>query len=129
MMTLLVLLCFGLFGVNAQSPDALIGKWEAVYEEDGEKATVTYKFSKENDKLICHTIYIKDDNGEGGEYNSVAMKNIRFEEGVGRAKYMYREEDKTYEMKAYLELKKPTLLQVSYSYWGFSETENWKKIE
>jgi hypothetical protein len=126
-MVLSILIGLGSVAVGAQSSDSLLGKWEAVYEGDGEKATVTYEFSKKNEKLVCHTVYIKDNSGEGGEYNTLAMKSIRFDEGEGKAKYIYKEEDETYEMKAYLELKETGVLKVSYSYWGISETETWKK--
>ncbi|MDY8136446.1 hypothetical protein [Aquimarina sp. 2201CG5-10] len=114
---------------QAQTNDTLIGKWETSYEEDGEKAYVTYEFKKVKEELKCYTLSIKNDKGEGGKYNSLAMKNIILNNGKGKAKYVYNEKGKNYVFDAKLNLKNENTLNISYSYWGYSNTEIWKRIE
>ncbi len=128
MLMLIILLLFSIW-INAQDGNVLIGKWETSYEEDGEKFYVTYEFKNINRKLKCYTLYIKDDKDEGAKYYSLAMEKIRMKEGKGDAKYKYNEGNKKYVFDAKLILKKTDILYVSYSFWGYSNTEIWKKVK
>jgi hypothetical protein len=114
---------------NAQSQEALIGQWEGKYEENGEVIYITYQFKKEGNQLKCYTMSIKDDRGEEGAYTDLVMEDIVFKDGKGKAKYLYSEDDENYTLKAKLYLKTDHTLHISYSYWGFSDTEVWKRLE
>ncbi len=107
----------------------LTGKWEAEYEENNEKSYVTYEFRKENRKLICYTTYFKDDKGQGEEYESLAIKDILFEGGKGNGKFMLAYEGKHYEVRANLTLRDSNTLVISYSAWGYSDSETWKRLK
>lgn len=115
--------------ISSQSNDSLLGKWQTTYEENGEKAFVSYEFKNVDGRLKCYTFYIKDDKGEGTKYHSLAMENIVLKEGNGKAKYRYNEEGKKYVFDANLYLKNENTLQISYSYWGYSNTEIWKRLK
>ncbi|MEM9142283.1 MAG: hypothetical protein AAGA86_04800 [Bacteroidota bacterium] len=118
-----------LSGAKAQDAKALLGKWETVYKDKEGTAHITYEFVNENGQLLCYTRYIADEGGNGSEYNTLAMKNIHFKAGTGKALFMYKADKEVYELKASLELEGTNALQVSYSYWGYSDTEQWKKVQ
>ncbi len=105
----------------------LAGKWEAEYEENNEKSYVTYEFRNENGKLTCYTTYIKDDKGRGGEHESLAIKNVLFEGEKGKGTFIFAHEGKNYEVRANLKLRDGNTLIVSYSAWGYSDSETWKR--
>ncbi len=113
--------------VNAQTNDALLGKWETTYEEDGKKTYITYEFKNVKGKLKCYTTSVKNNEGEEN-YESLAMEDISIKKGKGNAKYMYNEEGENYVLKAKLHFENANTLHISYSYWGYSNTEKWKRI-
>ena len=107
----------------------LAGKWEAEYEENNEKSYVTYEFRNKNRKLTCYTTYIKDDKGRGEKYESLAIKDILFEGKKGTGKFMLAYEGKNYEVRANLTLRDGNTLIISYSAWGYSDSETWKRLK
>ncbi len=107
----------------------LAGKWEAEYEENNEKSYVTYEFRNENRKLTCYTTYIKDDKGRGEKYESLAIKDILFEGNKGTGKFLLAYEGKNYEVRANLTLRDGNTLIISYSVWGYSDSETWKRLQ
>lgn len=115
--------------VKAQSYSSLIGQWKTIYEIEGEKIHVNYQFSYDNEKLLCRTLSLKDDKGNGEAYEVVVMSDIHFEKGKGEAKYSLKYEGETYEITATLQLINTNTLEVSYSYYGYTDTEVWKRIE
>ncbi|WP_299556848.1 hypothetical protein [Seonamhaeicola sp.] len=114
---------------TAQTTHPLIGAWGVAYEEDGEKIYLTNEFRKEKGELICYTTYIKDAKGNGEKYEAVVMQNIKFEDKNGKGDYKFTYEDKEYEVKAELQLTNYDTLIVSYSKWGYSDTETWKRLK
>ncbi|WP_298475580.1 hypothetical protein [uncultured Maribacter sp.] len=126
--TTILFLLLAVTTTTAQTKDVLLGKWEAAYEEKGEKFYVTYEFKKEKDKLKCRAIFIKNNKGEKGKYESLTMENIVLMRGKGKATYIYNEDGEKYMFNAKLNLKNKNTLSIKYTYWGFSETEVWKRI-
>ena len=116
-MTALVLVLMSIPNMTAQN-GLLAGKWEAEYEENNEKSYVTYEFRNENGKLTCYTTYIKDDNGHGEEYESLALKDVIFEGEKGKGTFIFIHEGENYEVRANLTLRDDRTLIVSYSAWG-----------
>ncbi|MEO1628940.1 MAG: hypothetical protein AAFV25_27585, partial [Bacteroidota bacterium] len=80
-------------------------------------------------KLLCHTLSLKDDQGRGEAYHSLVMTDIRFQGKKGEAQYLFKYEGETYEVKAALHLTSANTLEVSYSYYGYSDTEIWKRAD
>ncbi|MEW7277808.1 hypothetical protein ABW636_04370 [Aquimarina sp. 2201CG1-2-11] len=115
--------------IKGQSTTNLIGKWQTTYDDEGEKSYVTYEFKNVSGKLKCYTRYLKNDKGEGVKYTSLAMDKITLSNGKGNGKYKYNEGNKKYVFDAKLHLKNLTTLYVSYSFWGYSNTEIWKRIK
>ncbi|MEN0048919.1 MAG: hypothetical protein AAF806_17780 [Bacteroidota bacterium] len=115
--------------VNAQSNSSLIDKWETTYEVEGEKINIVYQFKNNNETLLCHTLFLSDDKGNREAYDSVVMTNIRFNGEKGKAQYLFQYEEKTYEVEAFLHLTNANTLEVSYSYYGYADTELWQKVE
>ncbi len=124
---LLALAAISITALFAQSKDTLLGKWDASYDVEGEKINVRYEFKYKNGKLLCYTLNIKDDQGNGEAYHSLAMSDITFQHGKGTAQYVMEYEGEKYEVEASLRLINAKTLQVSYSYYGYPETETWTK--
>ena len=125
----LLSLIFSSNHLNAQSINDLLGKWETTYIEEGEKATVVYEFIKEENQIKAYTILIKDDKGNKEPYKEVALDKIKFKDGKGKGTYFIEYDGDNYDLETDLKLKDATNLELSYSYWGYSDTEIWKKIE
>ena len=115
--------------IKAQNNNDLIGKWETTYDDEGEKSYVTYEFKNVSGNLKCYTLYLKNDKGEGVKYNALAMDKITLNNGKGIAKYKYNEGNKNYVFDTKLHLKNQSTLYVSYSFWGYSNTEIWKRVK
>ncbi len=113
--------------VNAQTNDALLGKWETTYDDDGKKIHMTYEFKNVKGKLKCYTTSAKNNEGEE-KFETLAMEEIKIKKGKGSAKYIYNEEGENYVLKAKLHFENINTLRISYSYWGYSNTETWKRI-
>ena len=126
---LLAFIVIALAHVNAQPTHPLIGKWQTVYDLEGEKVYVNYQFKKINGKLFCTTLFLKDEKGNSEAYNTVAMSDIDFENKKGKAQYMLKYEGELYEVEASLYLTNANTLEVRYSYYGYTNAEIWKKVE
>ncbi|MDN5215141.1 hypothetical protein QQ020_23880 [Fulvivirgaceae bacterium BMA12] len=114
---------------HGQSNSLLIGKWKTSYNDDGEKGFITYEIKTVDGKLKGHTQYIEDDKGNGEDYSSLVLKNIRFSDGKGKATYVIEYEGETYEAEASLTLVDVNTLKIHYSYMGYSDTETWKRVK
>jgi len=125
----IIILLFATTTITAQSSDALLGKWEGIYKENGEKALITYEFKQVKGKLKCYTVSIKGENGEEGVYESIVMRNVSLNSGNGKAIYIYNDNGEDYEFKAKLSLKSQNVLNISYSVMGYSDTEVWNRIK
>ena len=130
MILMIMLLTVIMSNANAQSNDSLIGKWATSYEEDGEIAHVTYEFKKSNGAFVCYMQYIQDDAGNGEAQSALVMRDIQLKKGKGKATYLLNYEGETYELMATLTLTNlNTTLEINYSYSGYSDTEEWKKVD
>ncbi|WBX75243.1 hypothetical protein PG911_11295 [Tenacibaculum ovolyticum] len=115
--------------LKAQTNDVLTGKWETTYKDNNENVYITYQFKYVKEKLKCYSVFIKDDSGKKGKYESLVMKNITLNNGNGKAIYIYNDNGVDYEFKANLLLKNENTLNVSYSVLGYSDTETWKRLK
>ena len=128
-MLLVLMMACTTTALPAQINNDLIGKWEANYVYKGEKSMVIYEFKIVDGKLQCYSILRKNDRDVEQKNNSLSMKKIRFEKGRGTCKYLLKYEEDTYNIKAKLSLKDKNTLEVSYSYYGYSDTEIWKRTQ
>ncbi len=114
---------------NAQSAQSLIGQWICSYEVDGENFSVKYQFKSESGQLKCYAVEMRDDQGNAEAFSTLAMKDISFKDGKGEATYIFNDEGEVYDTEADLILNSPTSLTVDYSYYGFGDTEHWKRMK
>lgn len=112
---------------NAQNAESLKGQWGTEYELDGEKTFVVYEFRKSDGKLKGYSILLKDGESKVVKDNTLVMHNIKMNKGKGSATYKMDYEGEKYEVKVTLTLKSKKVLNVSYSYSGYTETEVWVK--
>ncbi|HAP60438.1 MAG TPA: hypothetical protein DCR93_13405, partial [Cytophagales bacterium] len=110
------------------SSDALIGKWKADYEMEGEAFRVVYEFTLANGQLVGYARSMQDARDEEST-NTLVMDNIVFLDGRGTANYSIDYEGERYEVEATLELTRPDRLTVRYSYYGYAEEEVWHKMK
>ena len=122
-------MAIALSSAKAQSDHSLIGNWQSLYEVEGEKIRVDYQFRDEGKKLLCYAVLFKDDAGNAEAANTVVMSNIDFENQKGKAQYVFQYEGETYEVEAALHLVNAQTLEVHYSYYGYADTEIWKRQE
>lgn len=115
--------------VSSQSNSDLLGKWETIYEDNGNTYVVTYEFKNVDKTVKAYSILIKDGQNGAEKDNSIAMDEVQLKSGKGNAKYIIADEGKIYEMNAKLNMKDQNTLEVRYSYWGYSDTEIWKRIK
>jgi hypothetical protein len=115
--------------ITAQNTNDLIGKWETSYNDKGKNYTVVYEFKKEDKTVKAYTVLIKDEKGEQLEDNSLVLSKIEFKNKKGTCIYSLEYEGELYEIKSKLNLKDNNTLVLSYSYYGFSDTETWKRIK
>ncbi|SIQ20994.1 hypothetical protein [Maribacter ulvicola] len=120
---------FAIFTVTTQAQNSkdLNGKWEAYYEQDNEKGYVTYEFKTEDKKLKAYSTLLKDVNGYKVKDNTLTLNEIKFSKGKGKCKYLIKYKEKVYNVPAKLILIDENTLEVSYSYYGYSDTETWKR--
>lgn len=123
----ILVLFFTSYSLQAQSSASLKGKWETTYKLNGETGHVTYSFKDTKGKLQAYSISMKDDKGNEQKDNSLIMDKITFKDGKGTCTYMIKYEGKTYDIKAKLFLKNKNTLEVSYTYYGYSDKETWKR--
>lgn len=114
--------------MNAQN-QSLAGQWESRYELEGEKFEIAFEFKDDKGALQCHTLFLRDDQGNTENYDSIAMTDIQWKDKKGKAQYFFEYEGETYEVEASLHLVDANTLEVQYSYYGYSETEIWKKVK
>ncbi|MCT4631063.1 hypothetical protein [Winogradskyella sp.] len=115
--------------ITAQNTNDLIGKWETSYNDKGKNYIVVYEFKKEDKTVKAYTVLIKDEKGEQLEDNSLVLSKIEFKNKKGTCIYSLEYEGELYEIKSKLNLKDNNTLVLSYSYYGFSDTETWKRIK
>ena len=127
---LILMLCLTTSLIQAQSNEALIGIWEARYEEDGEVGYVTYEFTTNaSGEVKAHGILIKDEAGNSESFKALAMDTIVLKDGKGTARYYFEHEGETYDIQAQLQLKDSKTLVVSYAAWGYSGSETWTCLD
>ncbi|WP_299363476.1 hypothetical protein [Winogradskyella sp.] len=114
--------------MSAQTNHPLLGKWEATYTEKNESYQVIYEFKIENDRLKCYTYSIEKDKGEDEKYSSVIMKKVIFKGTKGTGVYIFEHEGKNYEVQANLKLENHNTLKISYTAWGYSDSETWRRV-
>lgn len=125
---LLLIACLSAVGISATSQSPLLGKWQTEYELEGDRFSIVYQFKDVEGKLKCYSLYTKTSKGQLEKHQALVMDAIDFENGTGTARYSLTYEGETYEVDATLKLEDNRILTVEYSYYGYGDTETWKRI-
>lgn len=125
--TLTVLLFFTIFIGYSQSQNNLLGKWKTTYDYEGQKLDVVYEIKNNSNKVKAFSIKMTI-LGESQKDDTMVMSNITMNDGKGKTKYYIEYEGKKYNVDAKLKLKDNNTLIVSYSYYGYSDNETWKRV-
>ena len=112
-----------------QAASTLLGKWASSFEWEGEQVHIQYEFRTVQGKLLCYSVQLADANGDALQDNTLVMTNIEFANGSGTATFTIKDEGETYEADATLKLTNSNTLQVDYSYYWYSDSETWKRIQ
>ena len=104
----------------------LIGKWETSYDMEGEKVIIIYEIKKEQGKYKAYSVLLKNAKGESQPDNTLVMPNIQLGK---KSDYVIEYEGKKYDIKADVKLKSKNTLEVFYDYYGYKNTEVWKKTK
>ncbi|OSY87401.1 hypothetical protein WH52_11000 [Tenacibaculum holothuriorum] len=104
----------------------LVGKWETSYDMEGEKVFVVYEIKKEMGKYKAYSVLLKNEKGEAQPDNTLVMPNIQLGK---KSDYVIEYEGKKYDIKADVKLKSMNTIEVFYNYYGYKNTEIWKKVK
>ncbi|MEM7374404.1 MAG: hypothetical protein AAF587_37770 [Bacteroidota bacterium] len=110
------------------SYSALLGDWKASYDSEEFRGEVIYQFREKEGSLKAYSIKLTDENGNSMKDNSLVLVLTSFEEKQGTARYGLEYEGERYEVESEIELIDDSKLQISYDYFGYSDTEYWHKI-
>lgn len=127
-MALLFSILFGASALQAQTASRLLGTWQSTEQEDGETYHVVYEFKEVDQTIKAYTISIKDENGNTESFSDLALDKVSFKQNTGTAIYHFEYEGKQYDVSANLTLKDNNTLLLEYSYWGFSDSETWIRV-
>ncbi|MEM9546446.1 MAG: hypothetical protein AAGA77_10770 [Bacteroidota bacterium] len=106
----------------------LIGTWKVKYTSEEFTGAVVYKIKKEGSVYNAYTYRYEDENGYSEKAEEIKSLTIKPFSG-NSAKGMYRiaYEGEKYEVECQIKKISDTSFSLSYDYYGYSDTETWKK--
>jgi len=105
------------------SKHPLEGKWKVNYKEEG---SVMYQLKMEHNKLVGCSIKLMDVKGQFTSDHTKIFTLTSFINNKGNGIYSVAYENKIYDIPCELDLKSSELY-VSYDYYGYKDTEIWKR--
>ncbi len=115
-------------GVSAEQAPYLLGKWEVNYSSKEFTGTVVYDIKQEQKELVAYTYQYKDTNGYTEKAEGAKVLTIHsFDGKEGKGTYTTEYEGKTLDIACKIEKVDAKTLKLSYDYYGYSESETWKK--
>ncbi|PCE66037.1 hypothetical protein [Sediminicola luteus] len=123
---ILILACTLGHQAHAQNQEKLHGHWKTTYDYQGDKVEVTYQIKTEAKKTQARTVKMSMQ-GQSEKDDTLVMSNITMSNGKGSTKYHIEYEGEKYDVDAKLKLVDKNTLEVSYDFYGYSDTETWKR--
>ncbi|MGB0891127.1 MAG: hypothetical protein ACPGUU_02160 [Flavobacteriaceae bacterium] len=112
--------------LDTQKSTSLAGKWKVNYKSL--KGSVVYNMKKEGKLYNAFTYEIQDENGYGEKVPAVKTLIIKsFDGKKGKGIYKIEYEGKKYDVPCRIKLVDVNTFQLSYNYYGYKDTEVWKK--
>jgi SHS2 domain-containing protein len=107
----------------------LAGQWKVTYNAQNLKGAVVYKIKKEGKKLTAYTYEMQDENGYGQKTSIEKALTINAFKGKNaNGIYKLEYEGKTYDVPCKIILIDANTFKLSYDYYGYSDTETWKRV-
>ncbi|CAL2104552.1 conserved protein of unknown function [Tenacibaculum sp. 190130A14a] len=105
---------------------SLVGKWKVVYKNLN--GSVIYNIKKEGKTYNAFTYEVQDENGYGEKVPSVKTLIVKYFNGKkGKGIYKVEFEGKKYDIPCKINLKDNSTFLLSYDYYGYKDTEVWKR--
>ncbi|MFD2567266.1 hypothetical protein [Pseudotenacibaculum haliotis] len=109
-----------------QEAISLTGKWKVTYKSL--EGSIVYDIKKEGKLFNAYTSEIQDENGYGEKVTAVKTLIIKSFNGKrGKGTYKVEFEGKKYNVPCKIKLIDKHTFQLSYDYYGYKDTEVWKR--
>jgi major membrane immunogen (membrane-anchored lipoprotein) len=112
-----------------EETSTLEGHWKVTYNSQDLKGAMVYSIKKEGKKFIAYTYEMQDENGYGQKTpaeKALTIKSFNGKRANGTYKLEY--EGKTYDVPCKIKLIDTNTFQLSYDYYGYGDTETWKRV-
>ncbi len=107
----------------------LQGKWGVTYDSEDFTGTMVYDLKKEGKAINAYLVEYQDENGYGEAANGEKVLVIKkFDGKKGKGVYSVAYEGETYEVDCKITIIDEKTFQLSYDYYGYGDTETWKKL-
>lgn len=103
------------------------GRYEVSFEGMQEKSV--YEIRKEGNVFQVHAIKYIDDTGNAYDDDRLVMEKLNINEYTAKAKYQIEYEGEKYEVNSLLVMDEQGDISLSYSYYGESARETWKRLQ
>ncbi|PCE64789.1 hypothetical protein [Sediminicola luteus] len=109
--------------------ETLTGQWKVEYDTEDYKGSIVYRIKNESGKHKAYTHEYRDPAGNAQKAEGDLVLVIdRFEGETGKGTYTIEYEGKSYEIEAKLKRVNAKTFTLSYDYYGYGDTETWKKL-
>ncbi len=109
--------------------DYIIGKWKVNYHSKDFNGAVIYDLKKEQHIFNAYTYEYQDQNGNTEHAKSSKILSIeKFDGHKGEGIYNIEYEGKQYDVPCTIDMIDENTFKLSYDYYGYSDTETWKKL-
>jgi len=125
----IILLLLSITSTQAQDTKSLLGKWKSTFELEGKKVEAIYEFKMNKDKLEGFSVEYKNEGGEVDNTAELIMDKISMANKKGEGRFIIKYDGDTYKVDSDLILKDNNTLEISYSYYGYSDTETWTRMK
>lgn len=107
----------------------ITGKWKVVYNSEEFKGSIIYNLINENNLINAYTWEYQDENGNREKAaNEIALIIQKFDGSNGKGSYNIMYEGKKYDVDCEIKIINKTTFELSYDYYGYGDTETWKKL-
>ncbi|MEQ3500043.1 hypothetical protein ABMY20_09825 [Tenacibaculum sp. SSH1-16] len=112
--------------VRSKNTVSLTGKWKVVYKSLN--GSVVYVIKREGKIYNAFTYEVQDENGYGEKVPLEKNLIIKYFNGKkGKGTYKVEFEGKKYDIPCKINLKDNNTFLLSYDYYGYNDTEVWKR--
>jgi len=111
-----------------ETTDYIQGKWAVTYDTEEFRGVVVYSIKKENSLFNAYVVAYRD--LQGNQENADGSKSLiinKFDGYKGYGVYNIDYEGEVYEVECRIDMLDENTFQLSYEYYGYVDTETWKR--